>query len=619
MIRRSGFWVYMVFGAVAFCLSLAFSLGVFREVPLTGDEGSYLFQAHCFLDGVLKRACPPFWPMLTYDMIILRPEAGWFSRYPPGHVLWLLPGVAVGFPHLMSAAAASVTVVGGGIAGRALGLPRSLMPLLLILSPFFLFLHGTLLSHTSGLAAATLLLMSYVLWRKTERDVWAVVAGCCWAFLFLNRTWTALLIALPYALDALAALVAGRTHRRVWRQTCLFAGMAALGPVLYLIYNALQTGDPGLPTYLYYEASEGLGFGPRRTQGDEVVHTLSRGVSETWVNLRLLDRWLFGVPGMLLLVMISAAVGWSRRWTPVLLGQAATVVTGYVFFWYPGIRDLGPVYYSEVLPALLLGGSFGVLRAGRWVSTRFRPTVAGMLVVGCLGFGAVHFCLDQGAALRTLLGPRYRLLSMLDQLPENSLVIQAPPRIHAKMEERWLHKYYALNLEGLNSDPLLLKALPDYAVFLADSLPRRNQYVMEYDGAEISLNKYDPDSTIHLKAANGHYMHSAARTFNDQRHSEEDRHAAGVMYFGRYLFLPPGDYLLRADLEYEAVHPDRPVVVDVASELGRSLVGRRECTGSGTGCLLEFSVSSITEVEPRVAYGGSGSVQLRSLELKRIH
>lgn len=92
-------WWAPVFALLAFVISLAVSWQVFLHQPVTGDEGSYLFQTNSFLDGKIVRECPPnYYNFLSYDMIILDPEKGWLSRYPFAHSVWLMPGVAVGNP-----------------------------------------------------------------------------------------------------------------------------------------------------------------------------------------------------------------------------------------------------------------------------------------------------------------------------------------------------------------------------------------------------------------------------------------------------------------------------------------------------------------------------------------
>ena len=77
---------------------------------LTTDENSYMFQAWIFLQGKFSLSCPPLEDAFFHRMIICDDQAGWVSRYPPAHSIWLMPGIALEFPRLMTAVAASLSV-----------------------------------------------------------------------------------------------------------------------------------------------------------------------------------------------------------------------------------------------------------------------------------------------------------------------------------------------------------------------------------------------------------------------------------------------------------------------------------------------------------------------------
>ncbi len=77
---------------------------------------------------------------------------------------------------------------------------------MLLASPWFLFTFGTLLSHTSGVSGRLRHAGAYLWWRQSERPAAAILAGLAWGFLCLSHTYSALLIALPFGLDALWTL-----------------------------------------------------------------------------------------------------------------------------------------------------------------------------------------------------------------------------------------------------------------------------------------------------------------------------------------------------------------------------------------------------------------------------
>ncbi|MCG2660754.1 MAG: hypothetical protein L6437_10980, partial [Kiritimatiellae bacterium] len=141
----------------------------FFDLPFTTDENSYVFQAHNFLEGHVARRMPPVPWAFFHPMIICDEQVGWLSRYPPAHSLWLAPGVLIGNARLMSALAAGLSV--WLITGCALllNIPALLISLLLLVSPYFLFVHGSLLSHTSGILAVSLMLWAYLKWAQSAR------------------------------------------------------------------------------------------------------------------------------------------------------------------------------------------------------------------------------------------------------------------------------------------------------------------------------------------------------------------------------------------------------------------------------------------------------------------
>ncbi|MCB1102418.1 MAG: hypothetical protein KDL10_08640, partial [Kiritimatiellae bacterium] len=342
MTKKTPWSLVLLCAAAAFLLAMVMSHAVFHRAPITSDETSYLFQAQAFLDGTVAREAPnltiPF--ISRNSMLILDEEAGWLSRYPPGHALWLLLGLLIGSPSIITALACALGV---GLLVRmapALSVRGWVLAWVTLSSPYFLFMYGTLLSHTSGFLAAAGLLACYLRWQTTSRPGWAALAGLCWSWIFLNRTYTALLIAIPFGIDALLALARKRTRQELIG-TLSFAGCAAIGVLLILVYNKQATAEPFWMTYLYYNPSDNLGFGQRHhlntfPKVPGYLHTPARGLGFLRDNLVLLDQWLFGFPGSLIAWLALSIAGWSRRWSWLLLSIPASVAFGYVAFWFPG-------------------------------------------------------------------------------------------------------------------------------------------------------------------------------------------------------------------------------------------------------------------------------------------
>lgn len=606
----------LAFGLAAFAVTLWLSATVFERQWITGDEGSYLFQSWNFIDGKVHREVPPTHTLMQYDMILLRLDSGWVSRYSPGHPLWLIPGALLGWPHLMSALGASLTVMAGYEIGHRLKIPRFLLPALFLLSPFFLLLHGTFLSHTSGMTFSSGMLLFYIAWRQDRRPVSALFAGLCWAMLFLNRTWTSALISIPFAADSLIHLWKERENGRVWCGTVLFASSALLGVALYLGYNYLSTGDARLSTYLYYEPSENLGFGPRRLQGGpryRVEHTVERGFRLLWRTVRELDRWMLGTPRFTLLAWLGlAGHGWNRRWSGLLLACVGVVFLGYVAFWYPGIRTVGPLYQAEVLPHLFVLGSLGLSRIWRRSRPLPRTLLFALLAAGT-AWSSLTFISEQKERIQAEYGKAWAMERIIQDLPDHSLVFI----YNVFQEDRLTRHHIGLNERGMDSRVLRLRARPSDQPAIAAAFPDRRAFVF-HEHPEPRVEPFDePFSPPTRPGTGGRAGSGSARNEEGVRVAAAATEQAGFLFYGWYPFLPPGEYEARFELRWRDVREDAPVRIEVMTDLGRTTIVSREIHGSLEHTVLPFSLPALAMVEPRVHFGGSGTVELRHIEIRR--
>ncbi len=595
-----GRWWFLV-GVIT---SVTMSLTVFSSGRITADEGSYLFQAHAFLDGMVRRHAPGLEPFLQFDMIILNGEDGWLSRYPPGHSLWLMPGTALGWPQMMTALACGLTLLISTRVGRLLDIPTWYLPLFLILSPFFLLMHGTLLSHTSGLLAAMAMWWLYLRGRK-EQSWWILaLSGLCWSFLFLNRTWTALLIAVPFGIDSLWCLWNGRTSVSVWKQTVAFGATAFLGGLLYLGYNAVTTGDPGLATYLLYEPSENLGFGMRRLQGGArytVNHTFTRGLGFFGDNLIGLDRWLYGipVPGVTLISLgVLAWIGFKRRVSLLALGVILMVPAGYVAFWFPGVPDVGPLYMTEVLPFLLTLIGLGVWKI-RFIWDKRglgKGPAIGLLVLVALCSGALIG--RESRTIQATHGPGWEAEAGLRAQPGRHLVLIDP----SLNRQRRLRHYISLNRRGLDSRILRFQVTSSAFPELCAAFPDRTPWIYRLNADGPELRSYTAPDTL------GPWSKEGSRG----RQSDE------LLFYGWYPLLPAGEYHCRFRFQSPETTGEERFDVELMAEFGKRVLDRRTIQSGVEEVTLFFALDGLQMVEPRVTRPADSTLQLLEIEITRL-
>lgn len=617
--RFSDYLVPVVGGLFVFAASYFLSQSVFFDAPLTTDENAYIFQAHCFADGVIARPAPEPMRMFPSEMLIMKKQVGWLSRYPPAHAAWLVPGILAGHPRIMISLAAFLSFLVLSRLAIIFGFSTYLFPVLLLFSPYFLFMYGTMLSHTSGLLAVSLLLFTYVRWKQTGTILYSVIAGLAWAWFFLNRTYTGALLALPFAIDALVDLP---RHRR-WKNfagTLLFAFCSGLGALVFLAYNNAAVGNPWTPTYLYYQASDALGFGPRPVGQIPAQFTFIDGVRAMWENLHLLDHWLLGIPGSLLLTLGLGIFGWNKRWSPLCLASAVIVWLGYVLFWFEGVRLVGPVYYYETLPFLLVFLSFGLKKMYQLpVLPEYRKsmyvTICCVLFIGC----SLSFSWQQAGIIRAWQGRIGEYQRLLKQAPKNSLILVS------KIEGmNYLTRGMAFNPRGLASDPLIVHTGKLHNRILVGSFPERTPYRLIVKNGHLALQPFAENRPIRYSCA---VTDTCFRTGEDvvsadgprTRVARNSKDGADWLAYGEFFWVAPGKYLLQVSLQVQDVSPDAPLIVDVAIEHGRTILARQDVVQVEGGLVtVPFEVDHTILVEPRIFYNGTGNVSAGMMAIVQL-
>jgi hypothetical protein len=370
---RSPGWVGV---ALAVVLALAGLLAtawiandVLERIPHVQDSVAYLFQARTFALGRLAVPLPAVPEAFEHEFILMRNEA-WFSKYPPGHALLLTFGVLADAPWLVSPFAAGLTLVllyglGRTLYGGGTGLVAAA---LLLFSPFFLFMSGSMMAHATGLLLATLGMLLAARCVTSESSWVAVMAGISLGWLTASRQLTGLAVTVPVVAWLLVrALQSGRSLGHL--------PLVALGwswPMLGLLaYNRAMTGDPFLNPYELWWTFDRVGFG--RDVGMHNGHDLGRGLWNTYANLTALESHLFGWPAYLTLAfaILPFATGRARAGDWLCGGVSLSLMLAYVAYWADGLM-FGPRYFYEASGCLALLTARGAICAAEATSGKFR-------------------------------------------------------------------------------------------------------------------------------------------------------------------------------------------------------------------------------------------------------
>jgi len=327
---------------------------VFRHIPHVEDSVAQVFQARLFAMGRLFAHSPPY-PQF-FDVPELINNGRWYSEYPFGHSLFLALGVLVRAPWIINPLLGTLAVVVIYFFGREVydDPTARLGVVLATLSPYLLLMSSEYMSHASALLLAALFLLAYAraLGRTGSEPgglLPALLAGLCLGMVICIRPYTGLLLAVPFAIDAVVQMVRDPKARS---RVVVMLGAGAVMVTLLLLYNYFTNGDPLKLGYtVKWGPGHDLGFSQA---GWREGYTLARRIVDNSIELYSVNRYLFEwpIPGLAFIVFLFAGTT-RNRWDWLLAGTALSLTVGYFFYWWHFIT-FGPRWQYEALPALVL-------------------------------------------------------------------------------------------------------------------------------------------------------------------------------------------------------------------------------------------------------------------------
>ncbi|MGD8626707.1 MAG: glycosyltransferase family 39 protein [Anaerolineae bacterium] len=374
--------------AAALLAVAAVAYFVFEGLPHLEDEVAYLFQARTLAQGRLTVPSPEpvdsFWTPFVIDY-----QGRRFGKYPPGWPAVLALGTMVGVPWLVNPILAAVALYLVYRLGRELydGWTGLLAALLGLVSPLFLVLGGSFLSHLASLVWLLLFSLWFVWTARGRHWGYAVGAGLALGAAFLTRSLTAVAYAAPFVIYSLVQVI--RRRQAHWPRYLLVALVGGAMAALLPAYQWAVTGDPWLNPYLLWWSYDRLGFGPG-------VGAMPGGHSPfyAWINLKQdLSRAATDVLGWPGLSWVPLVLGLGlmprRRRDWALLAPFACLVVAYLFYWIGSPSRLwGPRYYFEGFGGLWILAAVGLRKVWDWARGReawLRPALAGLLVLALAG------------------------------------------------------------------------------------------------------------------------------------------------------------------------------------------------------------------------------------------
>ncbi|MDI6848386.1 MAG: glycosyltransferase family 39 protein [Candidatus Saccharicenans sp.] len=315
--------------------SLIISEVAFARFPFINDEFGYIFQAKIFLTGRLYAPSPC--PGEAFDFPHIINNGRWYSQYPPGYPLLLMPFVFLGVPWLLNPLLAAFSVIviyflALELFGRRVALLSSL---LCALSIWFLVTSATYLSHTANLFFFSLFLLFLFRSIKSPGILPGILAGASLGFAFLIRPYETAWASLPLLIHYLIKFI--KAPGEYVKNLLSLAAAAGFFLLLFLGYNFLTNGHPLLTGYeVRYGPEHGIGFGKKGYT--ETPHTPFRGALLLGENFKAINNYLFGWPLSslfpLALIFISRKYRAENKKEIILLFSAiATLSFGLFIYW----------------------------------------------------------------------------------------------------------------------------------------------------------------------------------------------------------------------------------------------------------------------------------------------
>jgi hypothetical protein len=361
-IEKPGFPKNVLAAALfVFLFSGLFSYFVLDHIPHIHDEIGYLFQAKIFKSGHFYVDSPCSKESFDFPHIINNGK--WYSQYPPGFPLLLVPFLFLSIPWLVNPFLGFVSIllfylVGTEIYDRKTGI---LTAALGSLSIWLLLMSSTFLSHTSCMFFLLIFLLFLFRSLRSPSITHGLLTGIGWGAAFLIRPYTTILFSFPFLIYFLVRSIPCGRKKFKNMAAAIIAAVICLS--ILMLYNQATNGHPFRMGYtVRYGETHGVGF--NKTGFTDIPHTPMLGVTNTIENLSEINQHLFGWPLSSFLALIPLLL--IRKIRPeyrkkdLLLGAGILSFFMGNFFYWAALILLGARLFFETLPLFVLLSARGI-------------------------------------------------------------------------------------------------------------------------------------------------------------------------------------------------------------------------------------------------------------------
>ena len=352
--------------AIYFLVVYFVSQKILGGIPHVGDGVIQLWGAKVLAGGSFTVPVPPNIEFFSDPFLVVK-EGAWFTQYPAGFQMLLVPFVLLGNPALLNPLLAALTLIFFVKICEELNL-SGWWGLLFALSPFVIFMSGSFMSHSAAMFFGAVSLYAFIKSSRVKPG-WLFLWGLSAGLMFTVRPFTALCFTLPLGLIII---------RKKIGLGIMLAGIGGtIGALPYFIDNYYTTGSLFTSGYqAAWDGAAGLFFkqspwGPQHTPQLGFLHlqTLLHGL-----NTRLVELPLPALAGIVLWIALRREKSWKERG---LFWAGFGSFAGYYFYFYVD-SVYGPRFaYSAAFPWLILTAQglkslYRYLRDCGWPSARVK-------------------------------------------------------------------------------------------------------------------------------------------------------------------------------------------------------------------------------------------------------
>ena len=334
-----------------FIVTNIISFFFYNHIP-QGDAVVAYIQAKIFANGHLW-VTPPRYPEFFLNSMVIH-NGKYFSMVQHGHSLLLAGFTALHIPYLLSPILGTATII------IFFFLLRNCFDedtaktgiLFLVLSPTFLFISSSYLNQNSSIFFIMLSLLFLSLALKHNKNLYSFLSGVFLGLAFFSRT--TMIAFLPGF--AFVFFLTGSKKKNV---LAFFIMGFVPAFAIQFIDNFIYTGNVFRFGYSLHPDSNlhSIGFGLGKGEPTFGIngHTPLKALINFFYDVFAFSLHLYGWPLFSLSFIPVAFVKWKKNiWDIFSIAVIISAVIFFSFYWFHGVSPMGPKYYFEIIPLLVV-------------------------------------------------------------------------------------------------------------------------------------------------------------------------------------------------------------------------------------------------------------------------